>query len=1224
MRSSMSIRGLSVSVLIALLSLFAGGESIFAGDPVETHGGYAASISESPNLRLDSYIVYEDGSGSYPTIQSAINAAQDGDSVLLADGTFTGGGNRGIHYNGKAITVRSLNNDPVNCIIDCQGQDRAFWFDGGEGRDSYLKYVTIRNGHVNSDGGGVLIGKAGFPPITEDEPAHPSIIGCILENNTVSTFVNTVRGGGIAGIVGSSPRIEDCIFTGNTTGSMGVGQGGGLYLYGGVIPYNPEIIGCSFLNNDARTIGGAVFLEGTDSEIDNCLFSENTASMGGALYAYSAQMTVEYCTFTRNSSSTSGGAVYIYGDTPFAPDFINCTFYSNSSYTGSAFMFHTNGNANIVRTIVSDGTGGVAFDRYLADPVTLSCCDVYGNEGGPGFVSGLIGASNNFSAFPAYCHPSNDDFTLRDISPCAPGNSPCGQQVGAWGVGCSGPITHQVCPDGTGDFLTIQAGIDASQNGDTVELCDAIYAGAGNENMDYEGRAITVRSASGHPENCIIDCGGTKQGFYFHNNEDRTSMLEGVTIRNGYHVHNGGAVACSAAAPSFINVWFEECDSYEGGAVMVNGASNPYFSGCTFQGNTADNGAGLAFGGGSTGLVERCEFVSNTAAIDAGGLWSVFGSPIVRDCHFEANQALSGGAIQTQGNLDPQITKCMFYGNNAEYGGAIAAFYFFSTIDSCTFVDNRADGDNGWGGGFYLGNDAEATLENCTFYANSVGGPNKCGAGAFVDWDSRLFIQNTIIAYSTEGEAVCCNVNCTATLECCDVYGNAGGDYTACIATQNGISGNINLPPLFCNAPNGDYTLSAGSPCAPFSPPNPECDLIGAWPIGCGGLLNYADHNVGNCLLTMTDQGILGFMDETQAEGSGFIYPITGSNHLYTGGLWVSDGEYVANRDYDSDPAREWVVSTAPDGHVVSVAGVDPDQMIHAGYTDAGAVSPHGLYVRQESWAYANAPDDDYVIIRTFIHNTSGSTMDEMYASLFLDFDLGDGTDDTGGIDRARSLVYMTDTSGEYVGLRLLDADQSPDRRANLTLIHNPTYVWPQSYLLDADKMGFLRGTNRSYILEDGSTPDDYSVLVSAGPFSLAPGDSNEVTFVVLGGSSLADLQANSDQAQIQFIGDAAGTPDQENPALLTTCLLPNQPNPFNPKTMVRFQLSSPGQVKLAIYNVGGRRIRSLAQGAFGGGPHAIIWDGRDDSGQPVASGVYFSRFESGNHRESRRMMLVR
>jgi len=83
-------------------------------------------------------------------------------------------------------------------------------------------------------------------------------------------------------------------------------------------------------------------------------------------------------------------------------------------------------------------------------------------------------------------------------------------------------------------------------------------------------------------------------------------------------------------------------------------------------------------------------------------------------------------------------------------------------------------------------------------------------------------------------------------------------------------------------------------------------------------------------------------------------------------------------------------------------------------------------------------------------------------------------------------------------------------------------------------------------------------------------------------------------------------------------------PNPFNPTTILRFELPRSGPAQLAIYDVRGRLTRSLASGTLAAGPHAATWDGRDDSGHAVASGLYIARLESSRRTESRRLMLVR
>lgn len=100
---------------------------------------------------------------------------------------------------------------------------------------------------------------------------------------------------------------------------------------------------------------------------------------------------------------------------------------------------------------------------------------------------------------------------------------------------------------------------------------------------------------------------------------------------------------------------------------------------------------------------------------------------------------------------------------------------------------------------------------------------------------SLLSVDNTTVAFSTLGRALDSYGGASAgPLACCDFYGNAGGDWVGCVASQYGVNGNISEDPLFCDPGNQDFTLHADSPCAPFTSPNPECDLIGAWPVGCG------------------------------------------------------------------------------------------------------------------------------------------------------------------------------------------------------------------------------------------------------------------------------------------------------------------------------------------------------------------------------------------------------
>jgi hypothetical protein len=90
------------------------------------------------------------------------------------------------------------------------------------------------------------------------------------------------------------------------------------------------------------------------------------------------------------------------------------------------------------------------------------------------------------------------------------------------------------------------------------------------------------------------------------------------------------------------------------------------------------------------------------------------------------------------------------------------------------------------------------------------------------------------------------------------------------------------------------------------------------------------------------------------------------------------------------------------------------------------------------------------------------------------------------------------------------------------------------------------------------------------------------------------------------------------------TRLVGNVPNPFNPTTEIRFELSKRTDVRLEVYNVSGQRVRTLASNSFAAGVHAVTWDGRDENGGSVSSGVYFYKLQAGEFSEAKRMTLVR
>ena len=98
---------------------------------------------------------------------------------------------------------------------------------------------------------------------------------------------------------------------------------------------------------------------------------------------------------------------------------------------------------------------------------------------------------------------------------------------------------------------------------------------------------------------------------------------------------------------------------------------------------------------------------------------------------------------------------------------------------------------------------------------------------------------------------------------------------------------------------------------------------------------------------------------------------------------------------------------------------------------------------------------------------------------------------------------------------------------------------------------------------------------------------------------------------------DASGVPE-------TFALAPNYPNPFNPSTALAYALARPASVRLSVYDALGRHLRTLVETEQPAGSYTVQWDGHDDAGRPVPSGVYLYRIIAGDFAQARTMLLVK
>ena len=179
-----------------------------------------------------------------PTIQAGIDAANPGDSVVIRNGVYSGTGNHDIDFRGKAIVVSSESGLPESCVVDCLGMGRGFTFESGEGPNSILEGITVRNGDVGSQGAGGNLYCSN---------SSPTIRNCNFEDGYAD------KGGG-AYCQYSSAIFTDCQFISNHANDD-EGSGGGVRTKDSEV----SLTRCLFANNIADGTGGGISCPGCTS-----------------------------------------------------------------------------------------------------------------------------------------------------------------------------------------------------------------------------------------------------------------------------------------------------------------------------------------------------------------------------------------------------------------------------------------------------------------------------------------------------------------------------------------------------------------------------------------------------------------------------------------------------------------------------------------------------------------------------------------------------------------------------------------------------------------------------------------------------------------------------------------------------------------------------------------------------------------------------------------------
>lgn len=319
--------------------------------------------------------------GDFPNLAAAIDFADDGTTILLADGTYTGTSNRGLTVS-KDITIKSENGS-ANCIIDLQNANQAFVITG-VGTNATLEGLKIRNGLANTSagaqkniGGGVYVG----------DRAHATIRWCVIEDCEALN-----HGGGIGFEDGEVLRVENCVVQRNDVLTVNsFGRGGGIFVQDSPFATSIRILNSWIIGNSSVHEGGGVFRHAifAEFELRNCTIANNVVT-GGV-------------------TGKLGGGVSILDASPISGVFdviTNCILWGNlvndspPSTVGDQLAYAGTSGSSLRYTDLQGGTAAV-HNLNLATSV------------GPG----------NLAANPQFQN-SLSNFHLKKFSPCINAGDP--------------------------------------------------------------------------------------------------------------------------------------------------------------------------------------------------------------------------------------------------------------------------------------------------------------------------------------------------------------------------------------------------------------------------------------------------------------------------------------------------------------------------------------------------------------------------------------------------------------------------------------------------------------------------------------------------------------------------------------------------------------------------------------------------------------------------------
>jgi hypothetical protein len=790
-------------------------------------------------------------------------------------------------------------------------------------------------------------------------------------------------------------------------------------------------------------------------------------------------------------------------------------------------------------------------------------------------------------------------------------------------------------------------------NGSTGAFTNCSF---GNNTATY-GAGVTVIGASAATfTNCDISYGAADEeggGAYI---ESAEADFIGCTISNNYvNYYNGGGVFMETSDVTFTGCTISDNTSadYDGGGCAIY-AGTAVFDDCIISGNfSGDDGGGIyadAYSSiPSTVTLTGCAITSNTSSYYGGGIEAPDANLTMVDCDIKWNTAAYDAAgVDIYGTgVTGTFTNCRFENNSGGDGGGMWTDVP-TTLDHCLFagnisVDVRA---SSYGGGIYIGG-GPLSMTNCTIIDNEaqpyIGGGDAVykpaqfdglGGGLWINMIGDVDIKNSIIWNNIPENIADADRGHTLSVSFSDIGLPWPVAFTG--------SGNLNVDPMVKTdaPPDSMYHLIVGSPCVnagnPSSPRDPDGTVtdMGAFP---RDFTSELELSLPTQSIPRNGDAIVQIRGSVQdALSAEFAFIVDAS-------IVDTASSFIRSTAFDGNPAVSFTHNMSGDTVRVALSSSEPVSLIDSTLVEmAFAMSVEAFYdTTTFTWlAYPETMVNELATLLTVgelhIHPRWGDASDNGQVSAFdaslilqasvkkpvslieLCADVSDNGDVT-AYDAAQVLKRVVEPN--YIFPVEQNAQVKPMRTVAPELVWTPT---ANGWALVADNpTGILSGDLVIQLQND--------VPVGVQAEGLAEynqtGRTLHVAFARLESSvvELFQIDVSSGAPTVlsgQMNEGIALDPRSIRP--LEMSLGQNYPNPFNPSTTIRYSVAEGADVSVLVYDVLGQQVRTLVAERRAAGRHTVVWDGHDDSGRSVASGVYVIRMKAGDFVGNNRVMLIR